>query len=201
MAGFCVVAITGEIQCADFEHYSGGAVDILARAVLFPTDLVPYTVSDFFGDQHCLVHYLDLVIQQHKREFDCMCVGALLFQFRWSVYCGSSGVIAAAGFLYWQWHRYRTVSRRSGGDLWAKISVSETDRRDAFSEQNLSSSNFVKRALNNVLEPTKLSWLEFEGDFGFVSSLPAKLLLQTRLAAQHHRYFLFKIFKQFKKKL
>jgi len=37
-----------------------------------------------------------------------------------------------------------------------------------------------------VLEPTRLSQLEIEGGFGFVESLSAKILLQTRLAAQHH---------------
>jgi len=149
VAGFCVAAITGEIQCDDLEHYSGSAMGIMARAVLFPTDNVPYAVSDFFCDQHCFIHYLYLVIQQYKGEFDCMRVGALLFQFKWGVYYGSSGVIAAAGFLYWQWHRYSTISRRSSGDFWAKISVSETDRRDAFSAQNLISSNFVERTLKN----------------------------------------------------
>jgi hypothetical protein len=44
---------------------------------------------------------------------------------------------------------------------------------------------FEAMAHNNVLEPTRLSRLEIEGGFGFVDSLPAKILLQTRLAAQH----------------
>ena len=36
-----------------------------------------------------------------------------------------------------------------------------------------------------MLELTSLSWLEFEGGFGFVDSSPATVLLQTRLTAQH----------------
>ena len=38
-----------------------------------------------------------------------------------------------------------------------------------------------------MLEPGSLSRLEFEGGFGSVDSLPAKVLLQTRLTAQHFR--------------
>lgn len=40
---------------------------------------------------------------------------------------------------------------------------------------------------NNVLELTRLSRLKFEVGLDFVGSLPAKALLQTRLAAQHNR--------------
>lgn len=47
---------------------------------------------------------------------------------------------------------------------------------------------FEAMAHNNMLEPTRLSKLEIEGGFGFVHNLPAEVLLQTRLAAQHCRY-------------
>lgn len=38
-----------------------------------------------------------------------------------------------------------------------------------------------------MLEPTRLIALEIEGGFCLLDNLPAKMLLQTRLAAQHCR--------------